>query len=282
MRHPEWHKKSLRDYAWFVLEPSLWTRCKLYTPLYGFITSPAEAEKAIYLQIRHGAEVIKVTASGGVGSPLDYPSQQQISDEELRVIVDTAHRMGVKATAHAESLSSIKACLAAGIDSIDHGSELDDEAVALMAANGTFLIPTVAVVERDRDPRTSAFVLEKAAEIRQSHMDSFARALGAGVKIAAGSDSPYSGGFTLVDELKVMVAHEMAPARALAAATVDGASCLGLEDETGSLSEGKKADLVVVRGNPLEDIAVLDRIELVMRDGKILVSAIEELPVEVN
>jgi imidazolonepropionase-like amidohydrolase len=247
-----------------------------YTPLYGFITSAQEAEKAVLLQVRHGAEVIKVSTSGGVGSPLDHPSQQQISDEALRVIVDTAHRMGVRVTSHAESLPSVKASLAAGVDSIDHGSELDRGAVRTMVEREIFLIPTVHVTEVERNPeRTSSFVLKKAADLKEPHAAAFHLALAEGVRMAAGSDSSYSGQFTLIDELETMVKHEMSEQAALEAATVGAATALGLDKNIGSLTKGKKADLIAVRGNPLENISALEDLMFVMREGRILLSRIE-------
>ncbi|MFQ5742658.1 MAG: amidohydrolase family protein [Acidobacteriota bacterium] len=252
----------------------------MYTPLRGFISSPAEAERAVQLQIKYGAEVIKVAASGGVGSPLDEPTQEQVSPDELMAIADMAHRMGRRATAHAENAGSIKAAVRAGFDSIDHASELDDEAIQLMQEHGTFYIPTLFIVvninERGQELGMPAYVLQKAKELARKHFPSFEKAHQAGVKIAAGSDMSYgSPGGTLIDELKSEVDYGMTPREALVTATINGAANVGLEGEIGSLEAGKQADLIAVAGDPLSDITTLDQIALVMRAGHVLVSKVE-------
>jgi imidazolonepropionase-like amidohydrolase len=251
-----------------------------YTPRNGFFSSPEEAEKAVQFQLKYGAEVIKAMASGGVGSPLDSPQQQQASEEELRAIADTAHRMGRKVTAHAENAAAIKAALRAGFDSIDHGSDLDDEAIQLLLEKKAFLIPTVFVVdfinEKGEQVGMPAYVLRKARALASKHIPSYKKALAADVKIAAGSDMNYaSGRGTLIDELKTMVNYGMTPRQALVAATRSASECVGLESEIGTLSAGKKADLIAVEGNPLDDIAALDHVVLVMRGGKVLVSRMQ-------
>jgi imidazolonepropionase-like amidohydrolase len=256
-----------------------------YTPKNGFFSSPEEAEKAVQYQLKYGAEVIKAMASGGVGSPLDSPQQQQASKEELRAIAETAHRMGHKVTAHAENASAIKAALRAGFDSIDHGSDLDDEAVALLLEKKAFLIPTVFVVdfinERGEQVGMPGYVLRKAKALASKHIPSYKKALAANVRIAAGSDMNYAAGRgTLIDELKTMVTYGMTPRQAMTAATRSASECLGLENELGTLTPGKKADLIAVEGNPLDDIGALDHVVLVMRGGKVLVSQVKGIAPE--
>lgn len=256
-----------------------------YTPRNGFFSSPEEAEKAVQFQLKYGAEVIKAMASGGVGSPLDSPQQQQASEEELRVIADTAHRMGHKVTAHAENAAAIKAALRAGFDSIDHGSDLDDEAIQLLLEKKAFLIPTVFVVdfinERGEEVGMPDYVLRKAKALASKHIPSYKKALAANVRIAAGSDMNYARGRgTLIDELKTMVSYGMTPRQAIVAATLSASECVGLASEIGTLAPGKKADLIAVEGNPLDDITALDHVVLVMRGGKVLVSQVKGITPE--
>jgi len=255
----------------------------MYTPLRGYISSPDDAERAVLMQIKYGAEVIKVSASGGVGSPLDFPFQQQVSEAELVRIADTAHRYGLRATAHAENAESIKSAVRAGFDSIDHGSELDDEAIRLMQESGTWYIPTLYIVvninERGEELGMPAHVLEKARDLAVKHFASFEDGHAAGLRIAAGSDMSYAAeGGTLIDELETMVEYGMTPQDALVAATRNGAAALGLDEEIGSLDAGKSADLIAVRGDPTADVTALEEMALVMREGEIVVSRLDHVP----
>ncbi len=252
----------------------------MYSPLNGFISSPADAERAVQLQVKYGAEVIKVSASGGVGSPIDFPFQQQVSPAELEAIASMAHRLGLKATAHAENAASIKAAVRAGFDSIDHASELDDEAIRLIQENGTFLVPTLFVVvnllENGEAMGIPANVLVKAQQLADKHFPSFQKAHNSGLRIAAGSDMSYAAdGGTLIDELRSEVDYGMTPRQALITATVSGADNVGLASSIGRLEVGMQADLIAVTGDPLGDINALDNVAFVMRAGQILVSTVE-------
>ncbi len=243
-----------------------------YTPLHGFINSPADAEKAVHLQIKYGARVIKVLASGGVLSPLDSPTAQQVSPEELRVIVEQAHMDHIKVAAHAENIRSIRDALRAGVDSIEHGSELDPEAVDAMKTHGTVLVPTVYVVddsvlngEREHQPD---FVMRKVRELAKTHFPSFQLALRSGVIIAAGSDKSYEPGQgTVREEMITEVKYGMTPQQALVAGTKTSAALLGL-DQLGSVEVGKEGDLVAVEGDPLSDIHALERVRAVVFQGR--------------
>ena len=258
-----------------------------YTPLNGFVSSTADAELAVNLQYKYGAEVIKVNASGGYSSPLDNPYHQSFSEEALRVIADTAHRLHMKVTAHAENVGTIKAAVRAGFDSIDHASELDDEAVELLLEYGTCIVPTVIVPEftsrRLEAGLMPPFVANKLREYpMDAHIPSFQLAINAGVKVAAGSDGNYGpdASTDLFSELETQVKYGMTPTQALASATVDAASCIGYEDQIGTLEQGKSADLVAMEGNPTEDISILRQIDFVMRQGCILASPIEDARAE--
>jgi len=243
-----------------------------YTPLHGFVNSSAEAEKAVHLQIKYGARVIKVLASGGVLSPLDSPTAEQVSVEELRVIVQQAHMDHLKVAAHAENIRSIMAALEAGVDSIEHGSELNEEAVDFIKSHNVVLVPTVYVVddsvitgERQHLPD---YVMEKVRALAKTHFPSFQLALRSGVTIAAGSDHSYEPGKgTVRDEMITEVKYGMTPQQALVSATKTSAALLGL-DQLGTVAAGKEGDLVAVEGDPLSDIHALEKVRAVIFQGR--------------
>src|SRR5690242_1643670 len=153
----------------FLSQPPQFPLNDYYTPLNGFINSPEDAEKAVHLQIKYGAKVIKVLASGGVLSPLDSPQAEQVSPEELRVIVEQAHMAHLKVAAHDENLATILVALHAGVDSIEHGSELNDEAISYMKQHHVTLVPTVYIVDNlmtnGERMRMPAYVLTKARDV---------------------------------------------------------------------------------------------------------------------
>src|SRR5208282_794296 len=235
-----------------------------YTPMHGFINSPADAEKAVHLQIKYGARVIKVLASGGVLSPLDSPTAEQISQEELRVIVEQAHMDHTKVAAHAENIRSILAALEAGVDSIEHGSELNEEAVNLMKSHKVVLVPTVYVVDdsvaNGEKEHMPDYVMQKVRALAKTHFPSFQLALRSGVAIAAGSDRSYAPGMgTVREEMITEVKYGMTPQQALVAGTKTSAALLGLE-QLGTVEAGKEGDLVAVEGDPLSDIHALEKV----------------------
>jgi len=244
----------------------------VYTPLHGFVNSPADAEKAVHLQIKYGARVIKVLASGGVLSPLDSPTAEQISREELRVIVEQAHMDHIKVAAHAENIRSIMSSLEAGVDSIEHGSELNDEAVSLMKAHKVVLVPTVYVVDDSvatgEKEHLPDYVMQKVRALAATHFPSFQLALRSGVTIAAGSDRSYAPGMgTVREEMITEVKYGMTPQQALIAGTKTSAALLGL-DQLGTVAAGKEGDLVAVEGDPLADIHALEKVRAVVFQGR--------------
>lgn len=258
----------------FVNMPVQFPLVDHYTPLNGFINSPDDAEKAVHLQIKYGAKVIKVLASGGVLSPLDSPTAEQVSPEELRVIVEQAHMDHLKVAAHAENLTTILAALHAGVDSIEHGSELDQEAIDYMNAHHTTLVPTVYIVDNimtnGAKMHMPPWVLRKANEVGTKQINSYKMALHNNVFMAAGSDQSYEPGKgTVRDEIMAEVKFGMTPEQALTSATKHAAQLVGLDD-LGTVAVGKEGDLVAVQGDPMSDIHALDNVKAVVYQGSAL------------
>ncbi len=245
-----------------------------YTPVNGFINSPADAEQAVHLQLKYGARVIKILASGGVASPLDSPFNEQISPEEMRVIVEQAHMAGVKVAAHAENLKTILDALHAGVDSIEHGSDLNQEALDFMKAHHVYLVPTVNVVDsivRMSDARFPEHMIRKGKELAAKHFASFKLALASGVTMAAGADDFYQPDHPagLPSELVTDVKYGMSPQQALVSATTNSAALLGL-DALGSIAAGKEGTLVALEGDPLSDITAVQRVRAVVKAGQVV------------
>jgi len=245
-----------------------------YTPLQGFINSPADAEKAVHLQVKYGAKLIKIMASGGVGSPLDSPAAEQISPEEMAVICEQAHMAHLKVSAHDENAKTILDALHAGVDSIEHGSELTPEAVDYMKAHHVWWDPTVFVVDSivlglDHGP---SYRIAKGKALAAKHFASFKLGLTGGLapQMAAGSDMQYEPGTgTVLDEMIAMVKYGATPKQALIAATLNGALLAGW-DELGSIAVGKEASIVALDGDPTQDIAAVKKTKAVIFKGKLV------------
>lgn len=260
----------------FIPFPPQFPLADYYTPLNGFVNSPADAEEAVHLQLKYGARVIKVLASGGVVSPLDSPTAEQLSPEELKVIVEQAHMAGVKVAAHAENIRSIMASLEAGVDSIEHGSDLNQQAIDLMKAKQTYLDPTLYVVEHSvqtgEKEHLPDYQVRKVKELAKIHFPSFEMALKADLTMAAGSDQSYEPGKgTVLDEIVTLVEHGMTPQQALTAATKHNADLMSLPD-LGAVAVGKEGDLVAVDGDPLSDIHAVKNVRGVVFKGKVVPS----------
>jgi len=244
-------------------------------PMQGVADGPYEARKAVRAQVKRGADVIKVTATGGVLSATKAGTDQQFFDDELEAIVKTSHALGRKVAAHAHGTEGIKAALRAGVDSIEHGSFLDDEAVSLFQQTGAFLVPTllagetVAEIARSNDNYFVPAVREKALAVGPAVARAFGKAHKGGVKIAFGTDSGVSRHGDNAREFALMVAAGMKPAEAIRSATVMGARLLGLADEVGTIEPGKDADVIAVRGDPLHDVSILQDVVFVMRAGAV-------------
>ena len=232
-----------------------------------------EVRKVSRRLLRAGADVLKVCATGGVLSPADDPRHSQFTEQELRVIVTEAAMQGRSVMAHAQGTQGIKNALRAEVRSIEHGIYLDDEAVELMLANDAWLVPTliapVAVLRQiEAGAELPAFVVRKVTEVAAAHADSMRRAVDAGVRIAMGTDSGVGAHGTNLEELPLMAAAGMTPAQVLAATTSSSAQLLGLGETHGKLAPGYCADLVIVDGDPLSDLADLSgNVREVWQDG---------------
>lgn len=236
---------------------------------------PWEVRRAVREQLKARADFIKFCATGGVLDPQTEPGVQEYSEEEMRALIAEAHRAGKRVAAHAQGTEGIKAALRAGVDTIEHGIFLDEEAVDLMRERGVHFVPTLAaphnLLRYGEGAGLPPYALRKAKEVREAHIESFKLALETGVAIAAGTDAgtPFNRHGDNALELELMVQHGMTPLEAVKAATSRAAAALGLE-EVGSLEEGKIADVLLVQGDPLEDIGILrdrERISLVLKGG---------------
>jgi imidazolonepropionase-like amidohydrolase len=230
-----------------------------------------EVREAVRYNVKYGADVIKICATGGVLSPTDSVGVQQYTEEEMRAVVEAARLTERRVAAHAHGNEGIKAAVRAGVTSIEHGSILDDEAVQLMKRNGTWLVPTLmageGVESMARAGRLPPAIAAKALAIAPRMRQSFRLAVQGGVKIALGTDAGVFTHGTNGHEFTLMVRGGMTPMQAIVAGTTSGATLLGLERDVGSIQNGKIADIVAVRGDPLQDIAILERVEFVMRNG---------------
>jgi imidazolonepropionase-like amidohydrolase len=240
----------------------------------GVINSPDQARAAVRFNLKYGADVIKTCATGGVMSPNDEVDTPQMTQAELDALVDEAHALRRKTAAHAHGATGAKRAIRAGIDSIEHGSFLDDEALRLMKEKGTFYVPTLMagwwlVQEVDRKNLVlSPAVTAKARAAWASVGRTFHRAVDMGVKIGFGTDAGvYPHGLNAT-EFRLMVEHGMKPIAALKAATSGDAELLGLKD-VGTLEAGKLADVIAVAGDPASDIRQTAEVRFVMKEGKI-------------
>jgi imidazolonepropionase-like amidohydrolase len=239
----------------------------------GVCDGVGECRKAVREQVRRGADHIKLTATAGVLSNTAAGLEQQFFDDEMKAIMDAAHAMGRKVTAHAHGVSGINAALRAGVDSIEHGTYLDDESIRLFKRTGAYLVPTilagVTVAEWAADPDSHLLPPQraKAAEVGPKMLAMARRAHEGGVKIAFGTDTGVSKHGENAREFALLVEAGLTPMEAIRAATVAGADNLGKSDVLGSIAPGKYGDLVAVEGDPLADIRELEDIDFVMKDG---------------
>jgi imidazolonepropionase-like amidohydrolase len=229
--------------------------------------------------VRAGANVIKVNTSGGVFSPRDNPMHAHFTAEELEAIIGEAARVDVPAMAHAHGANGIKAAIRAGVRSIEHGTQLDDEAIALMVEHGTWLVPTLGVgafiVERiEQGAKVAPGIAEKAKSTHAFHADSFRAAVKAGVKIAMGSDSAAEMHGGNLRELRLMNDLVGDPLRVLHWATGSAAELLQVDDRVGTIAPGKQADLLVVDGDPFDFAAYPGNIRAVLRKGRVVRGAV--------
>jgi len=238
-------------------------------PQDGIADGPWEVVQAVRYQIKHGAKVIKTCATAGVLSLEGPVGAQQYSYEELKAMVDEAARHGIRVAAHAHGTEGIKAAVRAGVTSIEHGSMLDDEAIAMMKERGTWLVPTSYLVDRINLAVLPPLVRSKAETILPLARESLRKAIAGGVKIGFGTDAGVYPHGENAKEFAVYVKMGMSPLDALKTGTVNAAEVLGVSDR-GIIAEGKLADLVAVPGNPLTDITATERVSWVMQAGRVI------------
>ncbi|MBB1340997.1 amidohydrolase family protein [Pseudoalteromonas sp. SR45-6] len=233
-----------------------------------------DCRRAVREVIKSGADVIKITATGGVLSNTAAGVNQQFTDQELMAIVDTAHNLGRSVTAHAHGTSGIKAALRAGVDSIEHGSYLDKETVKLFKQYNAYLVPTLLAgqtVSQEvlSNPNMPTAIADKVRTVVPNVAASFKLALKNNVNIAFGTDSGVSRHGNNADEFLWLVKYGMTEKQAIMSATVNAAKLLGQQDRLGQLSVGKQADIISVNGSPLDDITTLQNVQFVMKAGQI-------------
>ena len=238
----------------------------------GIASGPDQFRDAVRFQVKYGADVIKVCATGGVLSLGDDVGASQVSQAEMDALVEEAHRLGRRVAAHAHGAEGAKVAVRAGIDSIEHGSFLDDEAVRMMKERGTYLVPTLMAGEyaggRKATRKYPPEIAAKAIQALDGRSNAFKRAVGAGVKIAFGTDSGVSPHGRNAEEFALLVEHGLSPAAALRTSAA-AAALLGLERTIGTIGAGKEADIVAVPGDVLRNIAATEKVRFVMKGGKI-------------
>jgi imidazolonepropionase-like amidohydrolase len=232
--------------------------------------------RSVRTEMKAGAHFIKAMATGGVLTPGVEPDHIGLSEAELRVVAETAHDSGRRTACHAIGGKGIKNALRAGIDSIEHGFHLDDEALQLAIDHRAFLVPTLVAIESILDHAEDGgmpdYVVRKARTEAGAHHEAFSRAVAAGVRIAAGTDAgtPFNFHSDLPRELRLMVRLGMSPGQAIAAATSQAAANLDISHSVGTVEVGKVADLLLVEGDPTNDIGVLTQVSAVMRAGRLI------------
>ncbi len=243
-------------------------------PHEGVVNGPHEAAKAVRQRYKEGSDLIKITATGGVLSLATNGQNPQFNAGELMAIVMTAKDYGMRVAVHAHGAECMKRAILAGVDSIEHGTFMDDEVIELMKKNGTWYVPTISagkwVGEKAKiDGYFPAIVRPKAAAVGPQIDATFTKAYRAGVKIAFGTDSGVSPHGENAKEFGYMVADGMPPMEAIKAATINAATLLGAEKDLGTVEAGKFADLVAVKGDPLQDISLTENVRFVMKAGVI-------------
>jgi len=240
------------------------------------VDSPDAARKAARENLKHGADLVKISATGGVMSDGDEPGAQQLTYEEMKAALDEAKKVGKGSAAHAQGTKGIKDAIRAGVRSIDHGFWLDDEACDMMLANGTFMVPTLVavygIVENGIAVGIPEYAVRKAKAAQADHIESFRLAMRKGVKIAMGTDAgtPFNYHGKNAFELELMIRAGMSPEQAVLATTKMAAELMGWEDNVGTIAAGKFADIIAVAGNPLADIKVLQDVKFVMKGGAVI------------
>lgn len=241
-------------------------------PEEGVVNGPEDCMKAVRQRYKDGSDLIKITASGGVLSVAKSADNPQFTEAELKAVVETAKDYGFKVAAHAHGAEAMKRAIRAGVHSIEHGTYMDDEAIALFKKHGTYLVPTIIAGKSTADSAKIAgyypeMVTAKALVVGLSIQNTFAKAYKSGVKIAFGTDAgvfPHGKNWL---EFLYMTEVGMPVMEAIQSATMNGADLLGISDILGSIEAGKLADIIAVEGNPLVDVTNMGKVKFVMKDG---------------
>jgi len=233
----------------------------------------AAVQQRVRQNIKYGADVIKICATGGVMSKGDDPNASQYTQEEMRAIVADAHRLGRKVAAHAHGAEGVRWASDAGVDSIEHGHLMDDASIATLKRNGTYLVPTVYLLdwykENAATMKVPDYILRKMDLVRSQAQGNIKKAIGAGVKIAFGTDAAvYPHGLN-AGEFGVYVHLGMTPIQAIRTSTLNAADLLGWSDKVGTIEPGKYADIIASDGDPTADVTTLQHVKFVMKSGKV-------------
>lgn len=240
---------------------------------------PDEVRKAARQNLKKGVDCLKFMATGGVLTPGVEPGAQQLGEDELRAGIEEARKVGKRTATHAQGTEGIKAAIRAGIDTVEHGIYLDEEAIEMMLSRGVVLVPTLAapyqIVQAGEAKGVPAYAVEKSRRVMDAHRKSFEWAVSAGVTIAGGNDggTPFNPSEDLLTEMRLMSEWGLGNMGAIQAATYGSAMALGLSEETGTLQQGKWADCIVLEkdSDPLMDIQALGRVWKVIKQGKVVV-----------
>ncbi|WP_224268535.1 metal-dependent hydrolase family protein [Haloprofundus salinisoli] len=241
------------------------------------IDGPDDARQAVREQVKRGAEFIKFMTTGGVTTPGSDPDAVAMTDEELHALVDEAHRRGVHAATHAHGGEGVKAAVEAGVDTVEHGTFLDDEAIEMLVAEDVTLVPTLSApyhIIRNTEMATEESA-RKTRDVYERHIDSYRRAVEAGVKIAGGTDAgtPFNAHGSNATEISFMAEYGMTETEAIRAMTETAADVVGLEG-SGTLEPGTDADLLVVDGDPTDDVTRLNNPEAVLKGGGVVAGSL--------
>ena len=243
----------------------------------GVADGPWQARAKVREMAKYGADTIKICASGGVLSKGDEAGAQQLTLEEMRAIVEEAHKLGRRVAAHAHGASSIRDAILAGVDSVEHGSLIDDEGIRLAREKGTYVVMDIYnddyILQEGAKAGMLPESLEKEKMVGRVQRENFQKAFRAGVKMAFGTDAGVYPHGDNARQFYYMVKYGMTPMQAIQAATINGADLLGWKDRIGSVSPGKYADLIAVGGDPVQDPAELTRVTFVMKGGAVVKAA---------
>lgn len=240
------------------------------------VDGPTECRKAVREQVKRGAEFIKFMATGGVTTPGTDPETLAFTREEIEAIIDETHRRGIHAATHAHGAEGIKATAAAGVDTVEHGTFMDDEAIDLLVTNDVTLVPTLSApyrIARNTEQATKEST-QKTGDVYKRHIESFKQAHEAGVEIAGGTDAgtPFNYHGTNSTEISFMVEHGMRPEEAIRAMTATAADVVGLD--VGVLQSGKYADMLVIEGDPTDDVSLLREPTAVLKGGEVVAGSL--------